>query len=113
MPVPVAHGNLVFLWNDAGVVTCSDAPSGKLHWRERVGGKFFASPIRIEDRIYCPSRKGRWSSSRRPTSTNCLAKIELEDRTHATPAVADGVMYLRTVSRLMSLGGKRSRISSQ
>jgi hypothetical protein len=30
----------------------------------------------------------------------------LGERSNSTPAVADGVMYLRTASHLMSLGGK-------
>jgi len=38
VPTPVAYRGLLFLWADAGVVTCLDAASGKLHWRERVGG---------------------------------------------------------------------------
>jgi len=33
-----------------------------------------------------------------------LARTELGDKTFATPAVAGGVMYLRTQSRLYSLG---------
>ena len=35
-----------------------------------------------------------------------LADIDLEEPSQATPVVADGVMYLRTYSHLMSLGGK-------
>ena len=34
------------------------------------------------------------------------AKVPLGEPSFATPAVAGGVMYLRTETRLLSLGGK-------
>ena len=37
-----------------------------------------------------------------------LARVPLGESSYATPAVADGVMYLRTHSRLFSLGGKKT-----
>jgi hypothetical protein len=36
-----------------------------------------------------------------------LARVPLGEPSHATPAVAGGVTYLRTLSHLFSLGGKR------
>jgi len=35
-----------------------------------------------------------------------LARVPLGEKSYTTPAVADGVMYLRTLSHLFSLGGK-------
>ncbi len=36
-----------------------------------------------------------------------LARIDLGEPSFATPAIADGIMYLRTQSHLFSIGGKR------
>ena len=107
VPIPVAYGRLVFLWSDSGVVTCADAPTGKVHWRERVGGTFFGSPVRVRDRIYCMSRQGKMIVLAAADQYKLLGEIDLEEPTHATPAIADGTMYLRTFSHLMSLGGKK------
>ena len=35
-----------------------------------------------------------------------LGRIDLEEPSHSTPAVADGVMYLRTFSHVMAIGGR-------
>ena len=35
-----------------------------------------------------------------------VTRVDLGEASQATPAVADGVMYLRTESRVMSLGGR-------
>ena len=103
VPVPVARGNLVFLWSDGGVVSCCDAPSGKLHWRERVGGKFFASPICIDDRIYCPSREGEMVVIAAADEYKLVGRSPLGEGTHATPAVASGVLYIRTFTHLLAI----------
>lgn len=105
---PVAHGPLVFLWYDQGVVTCLEAASGEVVWRERVGGKYFGSPVRVGDRLYCMSREGEMVVLAAERQYRLLARIDLGEPTHATPAVADGVMYLRTLTHLMALGGKNA-----
>jgi len=106
VPTSVCYGPLLFLWSDSGVVACLDAPTGKLHWRERVGGKFFGSPVRVGDRIYCMSRDGEMVVLAAADQFKLLSRVDLEEPTNATPAISDGVMYLRTASHLMSLGGK-------
>jgi outer membrane protein assembly factor BamB len=110
---PVAYGDLLFLWYDQGVVTCVDAPSGKIHWRQRVGGSYFGSPVRVADRIYCISRDGEMVVLAAADHYQVLARIDLEERSNSTPVVADGVMYLRTASHLMAIDGKASEGGGQ
>ena len=105
-PTPVANGRLLFLFNDQGVVTCIDAPTGELQWRERVGGRYFGSPVRVADRLYCISREGQMVVLAASEEFNELARIDLEEPSNSTPAIADGVMYLRTLSHLMAIGGE-------
>ncbi len=103
---PVAFGGLLFLWNDQGVATCVDAQSGEVRWRERVGGTFFGSPVCVAGRLYCMSREGEMVVLKAADRYEPLARFSLEEPTNATPAVADGVMYLRTNSHLMAIGGR-------
>jgi outer membrane protein assembly factor BamB len=106
VPTPVAYGRLLFLLADSGVVTCMDAPTGKIRWQQRIGGNYFASPVRVGDRIYCTSRKGEMVVLAAADKYKLLSRINLEERSNSTPAIADGVMYLRTASHLMAIGGK-------
>ena len=102
---PVAKWPLIFLWSDRGIVTCIDGPSGKLHWRERVGGEYLGSPIRVDNRIFCISNSGELVVLAAAEQFKVLARVDLGEPSHSTPAVANGTMYLRTLSHLMSLGG--------
>ncbi len=106
--VPVANDRLVFLWQDRGVVTCLDAPTGKVLWRKRIGGEYFSSPIRIGDRLYCASREGEMVVLAAADTYKLVARFPLGERTHSTPAVAGGTLYLRTASHVMALEGRRA-----
>ncbi len=107
VPSPVAKGELVFLFSDAGMVTCLDATSGTVHWQERQSRGFFGSPIRVRDKLYCIDREGTVHVLAAEKTYKELAKIDLGEVSYATPAVSDGRMYLRTMSKLHCLGGKR------
>jgi len=52
VPTGVAAANLAWLWSDAGIVTCIDAPTGKVRYQERVGGNYFGSPVWIDGRLF-------------------------------------------------------------
>jgi outer membrane protein assembly factor BamB len=105
VPTPISNGDLLFLWYDRGVVTCLDGPTGRVHWRERVGGDYFGSPVRVGDRLYCISREGEMVVVSATKTFEIFGRIDLEEPSNSTPAVADGVMYLRTASHLMAIGG--------
>ncbi|MFZ5830424.1 MAG: PQQ-binding-like beta-propeller repeat protein [Planctomycetota bacterium] len=106
VPMSVAAGKLVFLWSDSGVVQCIHAADGEVLWRQRVGGKFYGSPVRVGDRLYCMSREGDMYVLAAADEYKLLAKVPLGEPSQSTPAVSGGVMYLRTHSHLMALGGK-------
>ncbi|MBN2290938.1 MAG: PQQ-binding-like beta-propeller repeat protein [Pirellulales bacterium] len=104
---PVARGERIFLWADSGIVNCMDAPSGKVLWRKRIGGKYFGSPVRVGGRLYCMSREGKMVvMAAEDKFQPPLAEIDLGEPSFSTPAVYKGVMYIRTRSHLMALEGK-------
>lgn len=107
VPTPVAYGDLLFLWNDRGIASCVNAVSGEVHWVKRVGQNYFGSPIRIQDKIYCVSTDGDVIVVKASAEYELLATNSLGENCHSTPAVADGVMYLRTYNHLISVGGKK------
>jgi outer membrane protein assembly factor BamB len=104
IPTPVIAGDLLFLWHDRGTVTCVDLATGEEHWRQRVGGRFHSSPIRIGDRIYCVSLDGDVVVLAASKEYKLLARNKLEEPVQATPAVADNRIYFRTDSSLICLG---------
>ena len=88
-------------------MTCLDAPTGKKLWREKVGGKFFGSPVRVRDRLVLHFARGRSRRVGRRGPVQALARILLGEPSQSTPAVAGGVMYFRTQSQLIAVGQGR------
>jgi outer membrane protein assembly factor BamB len=106
VPSLVAKGPLVFLWGDRGVVTCIDAPTGKIHWRERVGGNYSSSPARVGEHVFCISTDGDVVCLAAADQYKLLGRSSLGESSRATPAVAGGRMFLRTESHLFAVGQK-------
>ena len=104
-PTPLVANGLLFLWADDGIVTCVDARTGKPVWRQRVGGTYYGSPIAVGEAVYGVSADGEMVVIAARREYELLGRISLGEVSHATPAVANGTMYVRTLSRVMAVGG--------
>jgi len=106
VPTPLVKDGRLFLWDDGGVVTCLNVSTGEVIWRERVGGSFYGSPVCVGRRVYCVAKNGEVVVLAAADKFDVLARVPLGEPSYATPAVAGGVMYLRTHRHLFSLGGR-------
>jgi outer membrane protein assembly factor BamB len=104
VPTPIVAGNLIFLWCDNGVVSCYDLATGQQHWRNRAGGSYHSSPIRIGNRIFGISKKGEVVVLAADSKFQVLARNALGEPCSATPAVSNGRLFIRTESSLRSIG---------
>src|SRR5688572_20050184 len=57
-PSVLLVGDELYAVNDAGIATCWDAKTGKVHWQERIDGNYSASPIHGDGRIYFQNETG-------------------------------------------------------
>ena len=105
VPTSVAVGKNVYLWSDGGIVSCVRAATGDVLWQERAGGNFFASPIAIGGRIINISTAGEVVIVKASDTFEVLARNDLGELCHSTPAVAGGRLYVRTAQHLYSIGG--------
>ena len=107
VPTPLVKDGRLFLWCDDGVVSCLRVATGETVWRERINGAYYASPVWVNGHLYNVSKKGEVVVVAAGDKFEVLHRIPLGEPSYATPAVAGGVMYLRTSSHLFSLGGPR------
>ena len=102
-PSMVVLGDEIYFVSDAGIATCADAKTGAVHWTERLGGDFSASPTAAEGRIYFFNEAGIASVVKAGKKFELLAKNELGERTFASPAVADGALFIRSEAHLWKI----------
>jgi outer membrane protein assembly factor BamB len=104
VPTPVVAGDLLFLLQDRGTISCFDLATGKQNFRQRLGGDFHSSPVRVGNRIFCVARNGDVVVLAADRKYELLARNSLNETCHATPAVAEGRMYIRTENSLLCIG---------
>ncbi len=104
VPTPVAHGDLLFLWDDKGIVTCVRLPDGEVVWSKRIGGTVSTSPVIAGNKLIGISADGTVTILSASEQFANLGSIKLEDTTRATPLVAENYLLVRTDSKLICVG---------
>ncbi len=100
VPSPLLVGRELFVVHDGGVASCVDALTGREHWRERLGGNHDASPVEIRGRIYFCNREGKTTIVAASDKFEVLAINQLKGNFKASPAIADGALFLRSDTHL-------------
>ena len=104
VPTPIVYEDHIYMWLDNGIVICANPKTGEEIWNERVGrGDFSSSPVCIDGKIYCSSRTGEFTVVKASPKFEILGRSQLGEKTHATPAVSNGRMFLRGFEHLYCL----------
>jgi len=99
-PSLVLVGEELYMVSDGGVASCVDAKTGHVHWQERIGGNYSASPIHADGRIYFQNEEGTGVVVKASKEFQKLASNPLGERTLASYAVADEALFIRTDKHL-------------
>jgi outer membrane protein assembly factor BamB len=108
-PTPVIYNGLLYVLANNGVLDAYDLRTGDEAYRQRlpqIGSGFSASPVAADGKIYLSNEDGEMivvaaGKQFRHIATNSLGELLM-----ATPALSDGVMYVRSSSSLTAIGRK-------
>ncbi|MCP4643600.1 MAG: PQQ-binding-like beta-propeller repeat protein [bacterium] len=97
---PVLVDDLLYTMSDRGVFICTEATTGTQVWTKRLRGKFSASLLAVEGRIYYSSKKGATTIIAPGREYRELATNQLDGELWASPAVSGNALLLRTKTHL-------------
>ncbi|HWN93561.1 MAG TPA: PQQ-binding-like beta-propeller repeat protein, partial [Methylomirabilota bacterium] len=97
---PILVNGLIYTASDESFLSCIDAANGETVWTERVGGKFAASPIYADGRLYFPDQQGNTLVIKPGRTLEVLATNTLANGLMASPAVSGKALFLRTKTHL-------------
>lgn len=107
-PSPLLYKDLYYTLMDRGFLTCHDAKSGQeVYGKQRfeVGASAFtASPWAYNNRIFCLSEDGDCYVIEHGREYKLLSKNSIGEMCMATPAIAQGSIFIRTDKRLLRIG---------
>ena len=107
MSSPTVVDDLLYFLSDSEFVTCLELASGKEVWRERIGGKHYASPLWADGRLYLFGENGKTRLLKPGRTFTLLGENTLAAGCHASPAVSGRALLLRSLSHLYCLETRR------
>jgi len=109
VPSPIAHDKYVFVVSDPGYASCLDAKTGERLWFQRLSLHHSASPVKVADRLYFLGDDGAMHVLKAGPTFEVIDKNELKEECYASPAVAHGQMFIRTLHNLYCIGSNATR----
>jgi outer membrane protein assembly factor BamB len=109
MPTPLVHDGVLYVLANNGVFDAYDLRTGQEIYRQRldpIGSGFSASPVAADNKIYLSSEDGEILVVAAGRAFKHITTNSMGDLLMATPALSDGVMYVRTASSLFAVGRK-------
>ncbi len=101
---PVSNGELIFLLTTEGLLMCYKVADGTKLWEKELEEYFFASPSLAGDLVYLLSEKGIMFIVEAGPEYKELTRCELGEECRASPAFADGRIYIRGLENLYCIG---------
>jgi outer membrane protein assembly factor BamB len=116
LPSPLLYQGTLYIVNDGGIATALDPATGAVRAQGRLKGaveSFWASPVASDGKIFMVSDSCKVVVLKPDASVEPLAVNDLDDQCTATPAIADGKIYIRTRTAVYAFGLPASHTPSK
>lgn len=110
MPTPLIYKGILYVLGNNGTFDAYNLKTGDELYRQRlplVGNGFSASPVAADGKIYLPNEDGDILVVSAGEKFAHVATNSMGELLMATPALSEGVMYVRTAQSLFAVGRKK------
>ena len=110
MPTPLIYNGILYVLANNGTFDAYNLKTGNEIYRQRlplVGSGFSASPIASDGKIYLSNEDGEILVVSAGEKFNHIATNSMGELLMATPALSDGVMYVRSAESIFAVGRKK------
>jgi len=109
VPSSILYGDYLYLMSDRGILTCLDAKTGKVVYeggRIPIPASFTASPVAFDGKILLTSEDGDTYIIKAGPKHEVLATNSVGEPVYASPAISDGMIFIRGQNSLYCIGAK-------
>ena len=110
MPTPLIYNGILYVLMNNGTLDAYNLKTGQEIYRQRlpvVGSGFSASPVASDGKIYLSNEDGEILIVSAGEKFAHVATNSIGELLMATPALSDGVMYVRSAASLFAIGNAR------
>ena len=110
MPTPLIYKGVLYVLANNGVLDAYDLRTGEELYRQRlplIGSGYSASPIAADNKIYLSNEDGEMLVLAAGPKYAHIATNSMGELLMATPALSEGVMYVRSSASLFAIAAKR------
>ena len=93
---PLVHGDYLYALTDQGVLRCLARATGEVVYTQRLPDEFLSSPVLADGKLYLTSVSGDIYVVREGPQFHQLAMNPMDEIAYATPALAAGLLVVRT-----------------
>ena len=107
VPSPILYGDYLYLTTDRGILTCIDAKTGEVKYeggRIPIPATFTASPVAFDGKILMTSEDGDTFIVKAGPKHEIIGTNSVGEPVYASPAMADGRIYIRGEKNLYAIG---------
>lgn len=106
MTTPIVLGDYLYCCSNSGKLSCFNATTGELAYRESLGSSSVpssASPVAADGKIYFPGEKGNIYVVKAGPEFKVIAVNKMHETCMATPAISHGTLFFRTRNYLVAV----------
>ena len=112
MPTPLIYNGVLYVLANNGLFDAYNLQTGEEIYRQRlplIGSGFSASPVAADGKIYLANEDGEMLVIAAGQKFSHLATNSMGELLMATPALSDGVMYVRSSTSLFAIGRRQMK----
>ncbi|HEX3868936.1 MAG TPA: PQQ-binding-like beta-propeller repeat protein [Pirellulales bacterium] len=104
---PVVYDGRLYALNRAGAITCAETATGKIAWRLRIKGTYWATPVVAGGTMFCANYDGLVTAVKLdPEQGEIVGESSLGEPVMGSPAIVDAAMYLRSDKHLWKIASQ-------
>ncbi len=106
MTTPIVWEDYLYCCSNSGKLSCFDATTGELAYREGLGSSSVpssASPVAADGKIYFPGEKGNIYVVKAGPEFKVIAVNKMYETCMATPTISQGTLFFRTRNYLVAV----------
>ena len=94
----------LFTVTENGTAQCLKGATGEIVWKQKLNGRYGASPVLVENRVYFLSDKGKTTVIEAGSEYKVLAQNPLDEKCQASMAVSQHQFFIRGENNLYCIG---------